>query len=94
MSSKGDDVEDMEIDKGGAGAVRGPSRSLLGKREPREASETEGTEEDSKPPPSKKTSSSKKGSPIKKKPVCKYGPKCFQTSTKHKEQFDHPWVSW
>ena len=27
------------------------------------------------------------------KPVCKYGPKCYQKSRAHREQFDHPWVS-
>ena len=32
-------------------------------------------------PPSKK----------RKKPLCKYGAKCYQTGTRHREQFDHPW---
>lgn len=32
--------------------------------------------------------SSKRG-----KMECKYGPKCYQTSKQHKEQFLHPWVS-
>ena len=37
-------------------------------------------EPDSKPPPSKR----------KKKPVCKYGTRCYQTGARHREQFDHP----
>ena len=32
-------------------------------------------------PPSKK----------RKKPQCKYGAKCYQTGTRHREQFHHPW---
>ena len=28
----------------------------------------------------------------RKRPVCKYGPNCYQTGSKHKEAFDHPWV--
>ena len=35
-------------------------------------------EPDSRPPPSKR----------RKKTVCKYGAKCYQTG---REQFDHPW---
>lgn len=27
-----------------------------------------------------------------KKPACKYGPKCYQTGSEHKEAFNHPWV--
>lgn len=27
-----------------------------------------------------------------KKPVSKYSPKCYQTGSKHKEAFNHPWV--
>ena len=27
-----------------------------------------------------------------KKPVCKYGPKCYQTGSEHKETFNLPWV--
>ena len=38
-------------------------------------------EPDSRAPPSKK----------RKKPLCKYGAKCYQTSARHREQFDHPW---
>ena len=31
-------------------------------------------------------------SPVKrrKKPLCKYGDKCYQTGSRHREQFDHP----
>ena len=35
------------------------------------------------------------GTPVAKrakKPVCKYGPKCYQGNEKHMEEFDHPWV--
>ena len=38
-------------------------------------------EPDSRAPPSKK----------RKKLLCKYGAKCYQTSARHREQFDHPW---
>ena len=34
------------------------------------------------PPPAKR-----------QKPLCKYGPKCYQKNPTHREQFDHPWVS-
>lgn len=27
------------------------------------------------------------------KPVCKYGPTCYQKGRQHREQFEHPWVS-
>ena len=36
---------------------------------------------DSETPPTKK----------QKKLLCKYGAKCYQSSAKHKEQFEHPW---
>ena len=28
-----------------------------------------------------------------KKPICKYGVKCYQKSHEHREKFAHPWVS-
>ena len=32
-------------------------------------------------------------SPAKQqKPLCRYGPKCYQKGRQHREQFDHPWV--
>ena len=31
--------------------------------------------------------------PKRSKPVCKYGPKCYQTNAKHREEFEHPLVS-
>ena len=30
----------------------------------------------------------------RKRSVCKYGPKCYQKDQRHKEKYDHPWVSW
>ena len=52
------------------------------KRDPEEVV-GDSDDEDSHAPPSKRQG----------KPVCKYGAKCYQTNPKHREEFDHPWVS-
>ncbi len=44
--------------------------------------------------PTKKGDSGDGVSPSKRKKVeCKFGPKCYQKSRQHREQFLHPWVS-
>ena len=54
---------------------------------PTPASSSSGAAVDSDEPDSSGAPPSKK----RKKPLCKYGAKCYQTGTRHREQFDHPW---
>ena len=91
-----DDVEDMDVSRGDRdskassssardnGRGRGASSSPAKKRK-REAvkyrDDGDYDEPDSGVPQSKK----------RKKPLCKYGAKCYQTGVRHGEQFDHPW---
>ncbi len=46
-----------------------------------------------KTPTKRKLEGNAKPSPKRSKPVCKYGPKCYQTNPKHMEEFEHPWAS-
>ncbi|XP_064384237.1 DNA ligase 3-like isoform X2 [Halichondria panicea] len=44
-----------------------------------------------KTPTKRKLEGNPKPSPKRSKPVCKYGPKCYQANPKHMEEFEHPW---
>ncbi len=46
-----------------------------------------------KTPTKRKLEGNPKPSPKRSKPVCKYGPKCYQANPKHMEEFEHPWAS-
>lgn len=91
MSSKkeeGDKEEDNG--EGGEGMDVGDHSSRAGGKRKLDASERgiadhsdkDAADADGRPPPAKK-----------QKPLCKYGPKCYQKNPTHREQFDHPWVS-
>lgn len=60
---------------------KSPSKKGTPSKRKRKQDPEEVSDEDT--PPSKK----------QRKPVCKYGAKCYQTNSKHREEFDHPWVS-
>ena len=86
MSSKkeeGDGEEDNG--EGGEGMDVGDHSSRAGGKRKLDASErgiADNSDEDGQPPLAKK-----------QKPLCKYGPKCYQKNPTHRQQFDHPWVS-
>ena len=96
MSSKKDEAEEedeheeeKDDGEGDDGMdVGGGHSSTVGKKRKQGASKR-GTAShldevgaDEIPPPTKK-----------QKPLCKYGPKCYQTNPTHQELFEHPWVS-
>ena len=74
-----DDNEDMEIDEGKQYGKAGTKRGSEG------GGATAGTTPKKRPAPSGKT-------PVKTKPQCKYGVKCYQKSKEHRNKFNHPWV--
>ena len=95
MSSKRDEAEEEDeqeegkddgegddgMDVGGhSSAVGRKGKRVASKREA--ASHSDEVSADEIPPPTKK-----------QKPLCKYGPKCYQTNPTHRELFEHPWVS-
>ena len=95
MSSKKDEAEEEDeqeegkddgegddgMDVGGHSSAVGKKRKHgASKREVASHSDEVGADEI--PPPTKK-----------QKPLCKYGPKCYQTNPTHRELLEHPWVS-
>ena len=74
----GDDDDGGDMDV----EVHAPAASATGTKRKRAAASTDQSDESPGKSPAKR-----------RKPVCKYGPKCYQKSRAHKEQFDHPWVS-
>ena len=95
MSSKKDEAEEedereegKEDGEGDDGMDVGGNSSTPGRKRKHGASKrgaanhSDEITADETPPPTKK-----------QKPLCKYGPKCYQTNPAHRELFEHHWVS-
>ena len=78
---KDDGEGDDGMDVGGHSSAVGKKRKC-GASNRGTASHSDENRADEIPPPTKK-----------QKPLCKYGPKCYQTNPTHQELFEHPWVS-
>ena len=90
-TSKDDNDEAMETESSDIGGVAAPTASpklspvkvKKGKTTPKKAAPTKRDASGVDTPPSSKR---------QRRPECKFGPKCYQTNPKHKEEFYHPWV--
>ncbi len=74
-----DDDEDMNGGGISADSARNSASVSAGTKRKHDKSQSESS---TLAPPTKRS-----------KPVCKYGPKCYQKGHQHREQFEHPWVS-
>ena len=81
MDTGGDDTTSSSANGASSRPAKRKKAAIRESSRSATAAVVDSDEPDSRPPPSKR----------RKKTVCKYGAKCYQTGTRHREQFDHPW---